>query len=249
MALSTAQGFIGSGDLLMAPYALSVLGKLVDVGNATEFAIKPNSTRQDQRSKKRGQRGQILESVSLMEPSEVTITIETLRLGNLRYAFMGEDTAYAQVGATVTDAATVAKLDGWVQLPAEDLSAFVLKKGATTLTLGATYEVNLRLGMYKVLSTNAQAVVEDDALLVSYTSGSFTGAAIRGAVEPQVRAFLLLDGQNDVDGSIGVLRCWEALLAPTEPFDWYKDTFNTIKLAGTLKTPVGRTEPFRFYAR
>lgn len=249
MALSTAQGFIGAGDVYIQPWLGSVLGKLVDVGNTTKYVIAPKSEIKRQISKKRETYGNPLSQLALQQPAEISMTIETVNRENLRYAFMGEDAAYTQAGGPIVAEATIAKLDGWVQLANEDLSAVVLKKGATVLTLGSTYELNARLGMYKILSTNAQTVAEDDDLTADYTAGAFTGAAIRGNVQPMIRAFMLLDGLNKVDDSIGVLRVWEAVLTPTSEFDWFSDEFNTIDLAGTLTVPTGRTEPFRFYAR
>lgn len=250
MSLSTASGFIGAGDVFIAPYtSATVLGKLVGVGNTTKLAIAPKADIKRQISKQRATFGNALVTFGLQQPAEISMTLETINRTSLRYAFMGEDAAYTQSSATVTAEATAAKLDGWVQLANEEISAVALKKGATVLTLGTTYELNSRLGMFRVLSTNGQSVGEDDALTADYTAAAFTGAAIRGNVNPTIRAFVLLDGLNKIDDSIGVLRVWEALLSPTSEFDWFSDDFNKIDLAGTLNVPSSKTEPFRFYAR
>lgn len=252
MTLSTALGFIGAGDVYLQPYLTGgLMGKLVDAGNTTKFVIKPNSDIKQQISKKRATYGNPLTTVALQRPADVSMTLETVNRANLRLSFMGEDAAYTQASATVTAEATIAKLDGWVQLAKEELGpTVVLKKATVAIGVENTdYEVNRRLGMYRVLSTNGVGLVEDDALTVDYTALAFTGAAIRGNVLPQIRAFVLLDGLNKADDSLGVLRAWEAVLSPTSEFDWFKDDFNTIDLAGTLNVPTGRTEPFRFYAR
>lgn len=250
MTLSVATGFIGSGDVYIAPYVSgATLGKLVDIGNTTKLEIAPKADIKRQISKKRATFGNALVTFGQQQPAELNCTLETINRTSLRYAFMGEDAAYTQSSATVTAEVSAAKLDGWVQLANEEISAVVIKKGATTLTLGTTYELNTRLGMFRILSTNGQSVVEDDALAVDYTAAAFTGAAIRGNVNPTIRAYLLLDGQNRVDFSFGALRVWEVLLTPTSPFDWFSDEFNTIDLAGTMNVPDGKTEPFRYYAR
>lgn len=250
MALSTAQGFIGAGDVYLQAYlAGGTMGKMIDVGNTTKLVIAPKSDIKRQISKKRATYGNPLEQLALQQPAEISMTLETVNRANLRYAFMGEDAAYTQSSGSTTNEAFAAKLDGWVQLAKEELSAVTIKKGATVLVAGTDYELNARLGLVMIKSTNTKSVVEDDAMTADYTAAAFTGAAIRGNVQPLIRAFVLLDGLNKVDDSIGVLRVWEAVLTPTGEFDWFKDDFNTIDLGGTLSVPSGKTEPFRFYAR
>lgn len=250
MALSTAQGFIGAGDVYARLInADGTYGKRVDFGNTTKFSIKPNADIKEQTSKKRDSAGQILETVALQKPGEVSLTLETINRDGLRYAFMGEDAAYTQTAGDVTAEVTVATLDGWVQLAHEDISSFVLTDGdgTPTYTPGTDYVVNARLGMYKPLSTGT--ITEAQSLKAAYHHAAFTGARIRGNVKPQIRVELLLDGVNQVDNSIGILRCWEVVITPSGEFDWFKDDFNTLELTGKMKTPPGKSEPFVFDAR
>mgnify|MGYP000906398106 FL=1 len=250
MALSTAQGFIGAGDVYARLInADGTYGKRVDFGNTTKFSIKPNADIKEQTSKKRDSAGQILETVALQKPGEVSLTLETINRDGLRYAFMGEDAAYTQASGTISNEAAVATLDGWVQLSKEDISAVVITNsaGTTTYVLGTDYLLNTRLGMFKPLSTGA--ITEAQALLVDFAHAAFTGARIRGSVKPQIRVELLLDGVNQVDNSIGILRCWEVVITPSGEFDWFKDDFNTLELTGKMKTPPGKSEPFVFDAR
>ncbi len=250
MALSTAQGFIGAGDVLIAPIdSAGVRGKLVDIGNTTKLAIKPASTIKEQKSKKRDSYGQVLETAALQEPAELSVTLETVNREGLRYAFMGEDAAYTQASGTISNEAAVARLDGWVQLSKEEISSVVITNsaGTTTYVLGTDYVLNTRLGMFKAITGGA--ITDGQALQVDFSHAAFTGAAIRGNVQPQIRAYMLLDGVNKVDDSIGILEVWEVVLTPSSEFDWFKDDFNTIELSGKLKTPVGKTEPFIFKAR
>ncbi|MFM2054254.1 MAG: hypothetical protein RL456_2291 [Pseudomonadota bacterium] len=250
MALSNAQGFIGAGDVYIAPInSDGSRGKMVDIGNTTKLAIKPNSDIKEQKSKKRDSYGQVLETAALQQPAELSVTLETVNREGLRYAFMGADTAYSQTSGTVTDEDAIAVLDGWVKLAAEDISAVVITNSGATTTyvLGTDYVLNTRMGMFKALSTGA--ITEAQALKVDYTKAAFTGAAIRGNVQPQIRAYMLLDGQNLVDNSIGIMEVYEVVLTPSSEFDWFKDDFNTIELTGKLKTPSGKTEPFVYKAR
>lgn len=249
MALSTAQGFIGAGDVYLRPFLTdTTFGKMVDTGNTTKLTIKPNSEIKRQISKKRATHGNPLSQLALQQPAEISLTLQTVNRVNLRYAFMGEDATYAQTPATVTAEAVTLRLDGWVQLAKEELGPTVTVTVATVVkTEGVDYEVNRRLGLIRAIPGGT--IADSAAATVDYTCLAFTGAAIRGNVNPSIRAFLLLDGLNKVDDSVGILRVWEAVLTPTSEFDWFKDDFNTIDLAGTLTVPTGYSEPFRFYAR
>jgi hypothetical protein len=250
MALSQAQGFIGAGDVYLAPInADGSLGKMVDVGNTTKLSIAPKSDIKEQKSRKRDSYGDVLETAALKQPAEVSMTLETVNRENLRYAFMGVDATYSQASGSIANEVTVARLDGWVQLSKEEISAVVLTNsaGTTTYVLGTDYVLNTRLGMYKALSTGT--ITEAQSLQADFSHAAFTGAAIRGGQQAQIRAYMLLDGVNKVDDSIGILEVYEVLLTPSGEFDWFKDDFNTIDLSGKLKTPVGRTESFKFKAR
>jgi hypothetical protein len=251
MTLSTALGFIGAGDVYLTPIlAGGTFGKKVDVGNTTKLGIKANTVLKQQKSKKRDSFGQVLENVALLDPAELAMTLETVNRTGLRYAFCGEDLAYTQTGATITDEVVIMQLEGWVQLAHEALGATVVltNTGATvTYVEGVDYELNRRLGWVRGLLGGA--ITDLQSCKIDYVSTTFAGAAIRGSVNPQIRALVELDGINKVDDSIGILRCWEVVLAPTSEFDWFKDDFNTIDLAGKLKTPAGKTEPFVYYTR
>jgi hypothetical protein len=251
MTLSTALGFIGAGDVYLTPIlAGGGFGKKVDIGNTTKLGIKANTVLKEQKSKKRDSYGQILENVALLDPAELSMTLETVNRDGLRYAFCGEDLAYSQASSPVTDEVVIMQLEGWVQLAHEALGATVVltNSGATTTFVeGTDYAVNRRMGWVKALLGGA--ITDAQSCKIDYTPAAFTGAAIRGSVNPQIRALVELDGVNKVDDSIGILRCWEVVLAPTSEFDWFKDDFNTIELAGKLKTPPGKSEPFVYYTR
>lgn len=250
MALSQAQGFIGAGDLYAALIdAAGNIGAYIDFGNVTKLGIQPASEIKEQKSKKRDSYGQVLETVALQDTAQLSAILETVNRNGLRYAFMGEDAAYSQASGTVTNEATIAKLDGWVKLAGEEISSLVLTNVGATVTyvLGTDYDVNNRLGMYK--AKTGGAITADQPLLADYSRAAFTGAAIRGNVKPQIRARLLLDGKNLVDDSIGILDIWEVVLSTSSEFDWFSDDWNTVELQGRLKTPAGKTEPFVYRAR
>ena len=250
--MSTARGFIGSGDVYFDPFSPTGLRTgLVSAGDASKFAIKPNADIKELESKGRDTYGQVLATVALQKPADFTITLREANRDNLTLAFMGEQVALNQGAGTVTDEATTAQLGKWVQLSRQNLTTagFALTNGAgtTTYALGTDYEVNYRLGMYRALATGA--IPEGLALLADFGHAAISGTKVRGAVRPQLRCAVLLDGRNVADDRPVICRVWEAVLTPSAEFDFLADDWNEIELQGRLVTPVGKTEPFEIEFR
>lgn len=245
--MSEARGFIGSGDVLINPYnSAGVKTGWVGAGDASKFAVKPNSDIKELESKGRDTYGQVLATVALQRPADFTITLREANKDNLTLAFMGEQAAFNQGAGTVTDEATTAQLGKWVQLSRQNLNTagFVLTNTGATLTyvLGTDYEVNYRLGMYR--AKVGGAINEGQALLADFSHAAISGTKVRGAVRPQLRCEVLLDGKNVADDRPVICRVWEAVLTPNAEFDFLADDWNEVELQGRLVTPVGKTEPF-----
>lgn len=242
-----ARGFIGSGDVLINPYDINgVQTGWVEAGDASKFAIKPNSEVKELESKARDTYGQVIATVALQRPSDFTLTLREANRDNLTLAFMGAQAALTQGAGTVTDADVVAQLDKWVPLGHQNIntSGFVVTNSdaATTYALGEDYLVNYRLGMIKALSSGA--IAQGQALKVDYGYAAISGTSVRGAVRPQLRCSLILDGKNVADDRPVICRVFEAVLTPNAEFDFLADDWNEVELQGRLVTPTGYTEPF-----
>lgn len=120
--------------------------------------------------------------------------------------------------------------------------------GAITATVpaslaeGVDYLVNRSLGWVKALVGGA--LYDRQAVKVSGSAAIYTGKRIRGAVNTDLRARMVLDGRNLVDGNDVTVTVWEAVLAPDSALDLLNGEFTSTSLSGTLKTPTGYTEPF-----
>ena len=242
-----ARGFLGSGDVIINPYNnLGVKTGFVSAGDASKFAIKPNSEIKELESKARDTYGQVLATAALQRPADFSITFREANKDTIRLAFMGEEVAHSQGSATVTDEAVVAKLGKWVQLSKQNLASagFSITNSAesTTYVLGTDYEVNLRLGMVRCLEGGA--ITADQELKANFSAGAISGHKIRGAVRPQLRCEVILDGKNVADDRPVICRVWECVLTPNAEFDFLADDWNELELQGRLVTPVGKTEPF-----
>jgi hypothetical protein len=115
--------------------------------------------------------------------------------------------------------------------------------GLIVMASGTDFDVHYRLGMLAPL--DGGAILQGDVLLVDYTHNAVSGSRIKGATQPTIKARLVLDGQNYVDGKDNLVEIFEAQLKPTSSVDWLADDFSALTLEGTLVTPAGYDHPFR----
>lgn len=243
-----ARGFLGAGDLYIDRFNSVTQAYDGEAGpfEAIKFEIKPNSDIKEMVSRGKTTLGQVIESVPVPKPSELTVELGEVNRIALGMALFGKITTLAVGAGTLTAESINAKKGYWVQLPQRNLAAaglVVTNTGATvTYVLGTDYVVNYRLGTIKILE--ASAIVDNAVLKVTGTSNAIAGSTIMGSTETQVRAKFRLDGVNFVDNSPCVTTVHEAVLTPDKSFDFLQDNFASISLKGRMKTPTGKTAPF-----
>lgn len=244
-----ARGFLGAGDLYIARYnpTLGAFDDFEGPFEATQFAIQPNSELKEMSSRGRNTYGQVIESVPLPQPADFNVTLAEVNRESLALALFGTTAALNQGAGTMTATDVVAKLGKWVQLPYQNFTtASFLVTDATaveTFVLGTDYEVNYRLGMIRALASGN--ITEGETLKVSGPYNAISGSTISGATQSQVRAKFKLDGVNFADQLPVIVDVWEAVMTPDSAFDFLQDEFAEITLTGRLKTPTGKTEPFK----
>lgn len=245
----SARGFLGAGDLYIARYN-ATLGAFEDFDGpfeATKFEVKPNSDLKEMSSRGRATYGQVIESVPLPKPSDFSVTLAEVNKDSLALALFGTAATLNQGSGTITDEAITAKLGKWVQLSKENFATagFVVENAAGTVTyvLDTDYEVNYRLGMIRALTGGA--IADAASINVSATYNAISGTSISGSTQNQLRAKFKLDGVNFADQLPVIVNVWEAILTPDSAFDFLQNDFAEIALKGRLKTPAGKTEPFK----
>lgn len=239
-----ARGFLGGGDLYIARFVGGVPGPLMGPYECNKFEIKPNVEVKEQVSRGRSTRGQVIESVPLAQPSDLTVELPEVNKESLAIALLGTATAIAQGAGTVVNQAITARLGAWVRTVHENISAVVVTNvaGSTTYVNAVDYEFNSRLGMIRAIAGGA--IADNTAIHVDYAYAAVNGTSIAGSTNTQVRALFLLDGKNFADDLPCQVQVWEAVIAADSAFDFMSDDFANVSLPGRLKTPVGRTEPF-----
>lgn len=247
--MSTARGFLGEGDVLFDVWdddTQSWWNSWKPMGESSKFAIGAQSDLKEKESRGRGTRGQIIASVALLKSPEIEVVLDEVNADNIKLAFMGTLAALTQGSGSIVDQVATAKLGHWLPLGKRNFATagFAVKNstGTVTYVLGTDYEVNYRMGMIRPLATGA--IADAASLKVSGTYNAVSGSTVKGATKAQLRARLLLDGRNLVDGSDAECEVFEAILAPDGEFDFKAEDFGSITLKGKLVTPTGKTSPF-----
>ncbi len=244
-----AGGFLGAGDLYIARYVNGAFENYKGPFQCEKFEIKPNSELREKVSKGRSTYGQVIESVPVPQPADLTVDLGEVNREALALAFFGTTAVLSQTAGNVTDEAIVAKHDEWVPLTKAALSNVVVTSSpaATTYVNGEDYIVNPQLGWIKVLSTGA--IANNANLLVNFAHAAISGTEIKGMTQTQVRARFKLDGINFADQLPVIVTVHEGIIAADAAFDFLADDFATLSLPGRMKTPSGFTEPFTVHLR
>lgn len=240
-----ARGFLGAGDIYINRIVNGVTQGMQGPYYANKFEIKPNVDKKEAISKGRNDYGQVLESVSIQQPAELTLELTEVNKESMTIALLGTQAVLSQAGGTLTAAPVVVKLNTWMPVGHEALSDDITVKndgGTVTYVKGVDYLLNEQMGWIKALSTGS--IAEDEEVELSGTYNAISGAKISGATNTDIRAEIVFDGKNQADGLPCIVRVWEAIIAADAAFDFLADDFNTVSMPGTMKTPAGKSEPF-----
>lgn len=244
-----ARGFLGAGDLYLARLVGGVWEDYSGPYECEQFEIKPNVELKEKTSKGKTTYGQVIESVAVPQPADLTVALGEVNRESLAIALMGTTAALSQASGTITNEAAVAKLDKWVPLTKAALSSVVVTNtaGSTTYVAGVDYIVNADLGWFKALSGGA--ITEGQTVHVDAAHAAITGTEIKGATQAQLRVRFKLDGKNFADDLPCIVTVHEAVIAADAAFDFLGDDFGSVSLPGRMKTPAGFTEPFTVHLR
>lgn len=248
-----SRGFLGAGDLYARVYnpATSQYDQWAGPFESSKFEIKPNSDLKEMTSRGRSTYGQVIESVPLPKPSDLSVTFSEVNKDSIAMALFGTGSVLNQGSGSVTDESQTAVQGKWVKLLHDNIAeaGIVVTNAAASVTYvkDSDYEVNYRLGMIRAISGGA--IADNTAIKVDYTYNAITGTSIAGGTQTQVRAQFKLDGVNFADQLPVIVDVWEAVLTPDSAFDFLQNDFAEIALKGRLKTPAGKTEPFKVELR
>lgn len=239
-------GFIGSGDLYYERTVAGVSSGWKRFGNAVRFEIQENAEKKERISRQRASYGQVLDSVYIKQPAEISITLDDINRDNLSLAFLGSNVDTNVTGATVAaEPITVSALGSAIQTANLKISNITI----TDITATTTYVENTDytvldadLGLITIESGGSINANED--LLVTYDYANRTSNSVLGGTDSSVRVKLLLNGENFVDQSKSQVTVWDAVLSPENGIDFLSDEFSEIELTGSLNKPDNKPSAY-----
>lgn len=229
---------------------LNALGQstgIVGPINTTKLAIKTDADEKVRGSRKKETYGQALSVVKIAKPCEVEWTFDDVPADLLAMALMGDASVVNSGSGNLTDAPfTLPDNQRWLELGQRNFAtdAFVVKKDATTLTLGTDYEVNYALGLIRALKDGA--VEAGGAITVTAQHNAISGTLIKGGIQAQTRARIFGEGTNLETGKPISLDIFDASLASTQAIDFAAAEFVSGTLAGKAQLKSGKDSPFEY---
>ena len=245
--LLTNDGFLLEGTLFFNRLnQLGVLTGLVTLPGVAKLSIKLSSDIKDQISKDKGQYGQVIASVAIPKPTELSISLNNGTKDGVALALMGTSSITSSGGGTATAEAVTASLGFWINFINNNITAgsvMVTNTGAITTYIENTdYEINYALGMIRAIPGGA--ITDTEALKVSYAYGAKSGWQVQGGTLPQAKGVLILDGRNLVNNKSVKFEAFNVLLVADGDFMLIGDDITNFSLSGRMLTPSGMAEPF-----
>jgi hypothetical protein len=228
---------LASGDLYIDFYdsAMALTGFLDpdEVGNCKKFALKVETEKKENKLNGRDTLGQTGDVYTRLTGSTISLALNRYTSRLLAAAMMGSTTDLTAEAGAFDEASITAVHDRCVVKDEAD---------ATTYDVTDDYEVNLRLGMIKVLSTGD--IADGATLHITGTLDAKTGSKILGSNKTTVNVKLKLDGKDNVSGDDVQITVYQAQLSSDTEFDLMAEDFPELTFTGTMVTPAGLTSPF-----
>lgn len=245
--MSEMNGLLVAGDVY--------IDRLTDTGqstgligpiNTTQLQINTPTNEVNRTSKKKASFGNLLDSVKIAQPPELTIVFDDQPAELLAMAMLGDVQILNVPSSTITDeAVTLPANQRWVSLSVSNLASAGLSvklASDNSVVPVADYEVNYALGLIRAVKGGS--VEEGAAVKVSAQANAISGQRITGVTSTQLRARVKVDGKNLATGLPVKVTIPEAVLAPTQAVDLMAAEFVSCTLSGKIKTLTTETAPF-----
>lgn len=214
--------------------------------NTTQLSINTPSTRVNRTSKKKNSYGQALSTVTISQPTEITIVLDDQPTSVLAMAMLGDTAVVNEASGNVTDElVNLPANGGWAALANRNLAAAGLTAKLASDDSAIPIEqieVNYAMGLIRGKPGTAQAA--GGSIKFSYQHNAISGTRVRGGVKSQTRLKIRGDMKNLDTGKDVHFEVPECSVAPTAAIDLMAADFVSTTLGGVVKLVDGYTEPF-----
>lgn len=222
----------GQGHLWIAPRdANGVTGPAVEVGDADNFSASYTQQFTDVYESQTGARNIVAHALTQTDGA-VTLDVLEISSANLAKALYG--TATTAVGASVTGESHGAYAGGSIWLDGKNPTAVVVKKGATTLTLGSDYNFDATNGRIDFLASGTHVTATSgtaDTVTVDYTH---TGTDVVQSQQTGLKDYKFIFEQKNFDGTVRRYELHRVALDLTKTFNMIMTGVNKLQLAGKM---------------
>lgn len=152
----TSRAFLGAGDLYIARFVNGAFEDYAGPYECDQFEIKPNVDLREKTSRGRNTYGQVIESVAVPQPADLTIALSEVNRESLAIALLGTTAALTQTSGSLSNERVRLKMDKWVALSRANLTGTATVAGdaasvtgaiaGTTLTVSAVSSGTLHVG-------------------------------------------------------------------------------------------------------
>lgn len=241
------EAFIGEGTVKVLIKGREDLG-VFELGNATEFSTAFSVEVKERISRKRGSYGQVLNTITIPKPGDLSVKIDTINKETLAMGMMGALRKEQMTVQTVSDESIDYKGDIWLKLPHRYIDGKVVVKdstGAQTVE-DEHVEVEPRLGLVRIKGTGAAAhsIQDGQKIKVSYKTAAWDKWIIAAFKQTELRGELWLDGKNRVTGEDVMLHMPQFTLAVDGSFNFFTEDFNEITFKGRSEIADGEEAAF-----
>ena len=216
-------------------------------GNCTAFSIKGESERVEEEGTGLSNYGQIIASAVFPKPSSASSEFSQFDPDLFAMAFFGTNTALTQSAGTLSAVNFTALRDKFVECGKLNISSVVLthSSGTPTYVANTDYTVVPALGMIR--ANTGGAIANNQVCRLSCSYALVNGSEMEGMTKSNVRARILLHGQNHADGRIFKLDVFQARFSPSNEYGFIATDkkFMRAKFDMTLETPAGGTAPYK----
>ena len=215
-------------------------------GEVYPFTMNVTTAKKELKSRMKATAGQTRYSVTRLDTVDGKMTCYEIDDDTMAYLLAGTATTNTGTSGTVTDEAVTTVHDEWVNMAQQDISTVVVQDvtDTTTYALGTDYELNLDLGMIKVLSTGT--ILNAAVLHVDYAYAAQTGATVTIGDNPTIRVAMLLDGENEVDNTDIRLTLDSVVISSETGFNFITEPdsdFEAPEFNLAIETLEGQTSP------
>lgn len=244
-------GLLLAGDVYFDRYSdTGVSTGLIGPINVTQLALNSPSEKVQRPSKRKETYGQTLDSVTLPQPTTLSMTFDDQPADLLAMAMLGDTEAINQGSDSVSlSAITLPAGNKWLKLPHGNLAEAGLElfeDDGTTSIAAAAYEINYALGMVRTTPGGAKDTDTDVTAKISYSYNAITGTRINAGTRSKIDMRIYLDGKNLATGKPCKLEVPKFAGAPTEAVDLFASEFVSTSLEGDVILMDGEKAPYYF---